>query len=98
MPIDKTSDGQTIYTSARDVGNIAAGYIAAINGLPWKVARLGFDGYQSYTSKALKREGISTKNAEKYGWEIGWNKTTFVTKGNNLFNSTKSFIKNMKLF
>ena len=98
MPIDKTSDGQTIYTSARDVGNIAAGYMAAINGLPWKVARLGFDGYQSYTSKALKREGISTQNAEKYGWEIGWNKTTFVTKGNNLFNSTKSFIKNMKLF
>jgi RHS repeat-associated protein len=92
MPVDVDKNGQTVYTSARDVGNIAAGYMAAINGLPWKVARFGFDGYQSYTSKAFKREGISTRNAEHYGWEIGWNKTTSFRKIGNLFNSAKSFI------
>ena len=48
MPIGVTKNGQIIYTSARDVGNIAAGYMAAINKLPWNIARMGFDGYQIF--------------------------------------------------
>ena len=35
--------------SARDVGNIAAGYVAGIYGIPYIGMRLMFDMYQSYT-------------------------------------------------
>lgn len=76
MPIGVSSNGQTVYTSARDIGNIAAGYVAAVNGLSWEAARLGFDGYQSYTSKKMTVEGISTINAEYYGWRMGHYSTT----------------------
>ena len=50
MPIGITGNGQTIFTSARDVGNIAAGYIAGINGMSWKASRTAFDAYQSKSS------------------------------------------------
>lgn len=47
MPIAASSDGQPVYASARDVGNIAAGYVAGNNGLSWELTRLGCDMYQS---------------------------------------------------
>ena len=75
MPIGKTGDGLSIFASARDVGNIGAGYIAAVNGLSWKQARVGFDGYQSYKSKGLVIEGKSTQLAEEYGFRMGYNNT-----------------------
>ncbi|MDE6018841.1 MAG: hypothetical protein K2G85_08530 [Muribaculaceae bacterium] len=50
MPFGTKQDGTLIYTSARDIGNIAAGYIAAINGIPWFYCRIAFDGYQSHKS------------------------------------------------
>ena len=90
MPIGVSGNGQTVYTSARDIGNIAAGYVAAVNGLSWEAARLGFDGYQSYTSRKIKFEGISTRNAEYYGWRMGYNKTTPFQKVQNFNNSIQS--------
>lgn len=34
--------------SARDIGNLGAGYIAGKKGMPWGLARAGFDALQSY--------------------------------------------------
>ena len=73
MPIGVTGNKQTIFTSARDVGNIAAGYIAGINGMSWNASRIAFDAYQSKSSGKPTIEGISTRNAEFYGWRMGSN-------------------------
>ena len=91
MAMGFNSNGQTIYTSARDIGNIAAGYVAAVNGLSWADARMGFDGYQFITSS--KFEGLSTRNAELYGWMMGYKQTTRSQKIHNMSNSIKSPIK-----
>ena len=74
MPITKTNDGQVVYASARDVGNIAAGYVAGSNGISWGLTRLTCDAYQSLeTSRKnkriiLEREGRTTRSAQKVGW------------------------------
>ena len=62
MPISTDLQGRTTYASARDIGNMAAGYIAAKNGISWKHARWAFDKYQG------SKEGPSTINAELYGY------------------------------
>jgi len=72
MPILGTYNGKPIVASARDIGNIAAGFIAGRNGMGWSTARLGFDGYQSYASgKGFSSESSGTKYAERIGWNIG---------------------------
>ncbi|SFC83059.1 RHS repeat-associated core domain-containing protein, partial [Xylanibacter ruminicola] len=83
MPIGKTQGGMRIYSSARDIGNIAAGYVAAVNGLTWELARVGFDIYQGGV------EGISTQNAEYYGWKYGKRSMPFVKEK---FNSSNPFL------
>ena len=62
MPISISEDGTVTYASARDVGNMAAGYIAARNGISWGAARWAFDLYQGHP------EGRSTVSAELYGY------------------------------
>ncbi|MFZ1288494.1 MAG: RHS repeat-associated core domain-containing protein [Melioribacteraceae bacterium] len=57
--------------SARDFGNIGAGIVAGRNYLPWGVARIGFDGYQSYRSGKITTEGITTQKAQRIGHNIG---------------------------
>ena len=47
-------DGCYIAT-ARDIGNFAAGYIAAKNGLPFILTRLGFDIYQGGIEPKVSR-------------------------------------------
>lgn len=89
MPIGKNANGQTIFTSARDVGNIVAGYIAGVNGMSWEASRMAFDAYQHGI------EGISTRNAERYGWTMGYNNTSFNKKMNNLWRSTGSCINSL---
>jgi hypothetical protein len=59
------------FGSARDFGNMGAGIVAGRKGLPWGVARLGFDGYQSIKSKRLTREGQTTQKAQRVGYNIG---------------------------
>jgi len=74
MPITKTNDGQVVYASARDVGNIAAGYVAGSNGISWGLTRLTCDAYQSLEASRknkriiLEREGRTTRSAQKVGW------------------------------
>ena len=72
MPIAINSDGITIYSSARDIGNMMAGYIAGSKGLTWGMARLGFDAYQSVLDGKVTPEGISTQNAQLVGWKYGF--------------------------
>jgi len=85
MSIGKTASGQTIYTSARDIGNIAAGIVAAKNGIPWHAARMAFDAYQG------GREGLSTQNAEYYGWNQTYIQSNGITEASHLRNSINSF-------
>ena len=87
MSIGKTAFGQEIYTSARDIGNIAAGIVAAKNGIPWEDARIAFDLYQG------GREGISTQNAEYYGWSQTYTHINGITEMSNLRNSIISSVK-----
>ena len=70
MPISTNSDGNNTYASARDIGNMAAGYMAAKNGISWKAARYTFDKYQG------SPEGRTTVSAELYGYFVlGYNTT-----------------------
>lgn len=89
MPIGVTGKGQTIYSSARDIGNIAAGYVAAVNGMSWEASRIAFDTYQGGI------EGISTRFAEYYGWKMGYNNTSNNQKADNLFRSFGSMLNSI---
>jgi hypothetical protein len=57
------SDGE--IGSARDFGNIGAGIVAGRTGMAWRIARLGFDGYQGET------EPTTTQKAQEVGYKIG---------------------------
>ena len=86
MPLSlKSSDPSLpVYGSARDVGNIAAGLVAGRAGLPWSVARFGFDFletkqqfgatkatlfYPFFGIKAI--EGSSTQFGQRLGFRVG---------------------------
>ncbi len=86
MGIGKTTFGQTIYTSARDIGNIAAGVVAAKNGIPWQAARMAFDAYQGGI------EGISTQNAEYYGWSQTYARSNGISESGHLKSTLNSII------
>lgn len=70
MPIG-TNNGKTIYASARDIGNMMAGYKAGSSGLKWSDVETVFDMYESRSIFISEHEGISTRNAEKFGYMIG---------------------------
>jgi RHS repeat-associated protein len=84
MPINKGTNGRNVYASARDVGNIAAGYVAGANGIGWLSSRAAFDGYQVYSNISRKssildirltdfrRESKSSRIPEYYGWIRGF--------------------------
>ena len=78
MPLGKRGN-KVIYGSARDVGNIAAGYMAGVHGIPWELARKAFDGLESHQNKKTSIEGISTQNAQALGWKMG--KMEFAARG-----------------
>ncbi|GHV25192.1 hypothetical protein FACS1894176_03090 [Bacteroidia bacterium] len=62
----------SVYTSAKDIGNIAAGYVAATSGLTWKQARAGFDGLQKLQDGSFRSvEKASSQNAQRYGFMRG---------------------------
>jgi hypothetical protein len=63
-----------------------AGYVAASNGMSWKESRIAFDFYQGNI------EGLSTRNAEYYGWIIGTNNNTTAKQIENLINSVCQYI------
>lgn len=72
MPI-----GTFLYTSARDIGNIAAGYIAGLYNISWKSTRFAFDTLQSRQDGKPSTEGISSQNAQYLGWKIGQHNFAF---------------------
>lgn len=76
MIVGKTKNGRDVITSARDIGNMAAGYKAGLAGLSWKQTRMCFDTYQSIQTPGIRfvSEGESTQNAEYLGWKNGYDK------------------------
>lgn len=64
-------DNVSVVASARDIGNVGAGYIAGSNGLGWGEARAGFDTLQSYQEGKLSTEGKTTQQAQKVGFGLG---------------------------
>ena len=95
MPIGKTTKGETIFSSGRDIGNIAAGYVAGANGMNWTFSRIAFDIFQSIKNEKPSIESLSSRNAEYYGWRIGSNiiNNTPTQKATNLLNSFKELLK-----
>ena len=71
MQLGSTQGGNRIFGSARDVGNYAAAYAAGKNGLWWSFARLGFDSFQSKTSKKFVQEGPESQAAQIKGFADG---------------------------
>lgn len=63
--------GKITIASARDVGNIAAGFVAGNNGMGWSEARLGFDARESYQQGRIATEGATTQNAKRVGFDAG---------------------------
>jgi RHS repeat-associated protein len=63
--------GVPIIATARDIGNMGAGYVAGDNGLTWNEARLGFDALQSYQDGKPSIEGPTTQEAQKAGYDLG---------------------------
>jgi hypothetical protein len=59
--------------SARDIGNIGAGFIAGHDGMSWSDARLGFDALQSKQEGRIATEGQTTQKAQRVGYAIGLN-------------------------
>ena len=99
VPIGKDGFGYILYSSGRDIGNMAAGIVAAKNGIPWSIARAAFDAYQTknnmdkhgYSLDNIDVEGKSTRNAEYYGWSQIYKYSNTKSKASNLWNSIKRF-------
>ena len=98
MPIGVNKNGQIVFASARDIGNMAAGYIAAINGMTWGHSRMAFDAYESVTKGYPTIEGVSTQRAEFYGWRMGYNRTGMIEKANNFLESVSSLFSSISNF
>ena len=69
--------GDGFISSARDIGNFAAGYILGRSNIPWEAARFALDVYDSYKrSKCSGRlrisiEGKPTQSAQIKGYYYG---------------------------
>ncbi len=80
--VGNDGQGTAVYGSARDVGNVAAGYVAGSNGLTWQEARAGFvalETLQHMPTLKVWREGQPTQRAERVGWGSG-NATYWMNK------------------
>ena len=80
MPI-----GTYIYTSARDIGNMVAGYVAGVHNISWGLTRSAFDLLQSKQDGKQSIEGLSSQNAQYLGWKIGKHDFAFTYKPLPLF-------------
>jgi RHS repeat-associated protein len=65
------TSGVPLIVTARDVGNIGAGYMAGESGLSWGTARIGFNALESKQQGRLATEGSATQAAQNVGWEMG---------------------------
>jgi RHS repeat-associated protein len=80
--------GLPIIATARDIGNVGAGYVAGDNGLTWSQARLGFDGLQSKQDGKLSLEGPTTQEAERVGYNLGIKNYIKTHPWQNLFDAS----------
>lgn len=83
-----------LFASARDIGNVGAGYIAGSNGMKWRDARLGFDGLQSFKAIKITSEGLTTQLAEQIGFGQGfrdWQKLNCISQMLNSSEVYQSF-------
>ena len=71
MPIMGKVNGQRVFASARDIGNVFAGYVAASHGIDPFSTRLAFDSYQSYKSGEITSEHSSSKIPQAIGYSLG---------------------------
>ncbi len=95
MPF-KMGKGSDYYIgSARDIGNIGAGYVAAANGLPYLISRIGFDMYQFKSNFQI--EGISTINAEQFGYHWGVIMNSDAARKKSLGRSFDQLLNYMKI-
>jgi hypothetical protein len=65
------TSGVPLIVTARDVGNIGAGYMAGVSGLSWPTARIGLDALESYQQGKLATEGQASQIPQRVGWEMG---------------------------
>jgi RHS repeat-associated protein len=75
MPI-KDANGNTVYGSARDVGNYGAGYVVGNSDISWGAARTVFDALQTYQDGSWKQgkwstEGMPSQSAQRLGFGAG---------------------------
>jgi hypothetical protein len=65
-----------VIATARDIGNLSAGYVAEINGLPWGMTDIGFNIYnlasKIQTNNLQLTESPVTKIPEKMGWDTAY--------------------------
>jgi hypothetical protein len=80
LTLSAHSDGLPIFASARDIGNIGAGYIAAHNGIHWGYARLAFDALETKQKEGIIKthmlyplnrhtEGLGTQAGQLLGYK-----------------------------
>ncbi len=65
------NSGLPTIATARDVGNIAAGYVAAYNNLSWGDFRLAADRLESKQKGHLAVEGQTTQMAQRTDYRLG---------------------------
>jgi len=73
--IGNDGSGIVVYGSARDVGNVAAGYVAGRKGETWEETRIAFDALetlQHMPTLKIWTEGQPTQRAERVGWDNGY--------------------------
>ncbi|MBS1944432.1 MAG: RHS repeat-associated core domain-containing protein, partial [Bacteroidetes bacterium] len=66
-----TNGPQLTFASARDIGNVAAGYMAGQAGHSWTASRAGFDALESYQQGHFASEGRPTQDAQRFGFNAG---------------------------
>ncbi|MBQ4290747.1 MAG: hypothetical protein II719_06080 [Clostridia bacterium] len=77
------NDGsRRVIASARDVGNIAAGYVSGVKHIPYCAHRIACDYYESISNGGYRTfegnlyvkwslEGKSSRLPQRVGWEMG---------------------------
>ena len=70
MPF-KDDHGNTLFASARDIGNYSAGYMAGVSGQTWGASRKAFDALESWQNKAFSTEAMVSQSAERAGFIRG---------------------------
>lgn len=84
-------DGVDYIASARDIGNMAAGYVAGINGLSWAEARMGFDILETIQHRLNPTiEGLPTQQAQKFGMNVSHRQNLRTHFGEGVFNFNQS--------